>query len=141
VYDDMIFLAGAVYFVLVFAVGFALGVIRVVLVVPALGERWAELLETPLMIAASYLAARWTVRRFGVPVDRIAQRLGLGLIGLALLLGAEIGVVLRLRGLSISEYVAGRDPVSGGVYVLALLVFSVMPVFAGRSGAEGVRAS
>jgi len=137
----MIFLAGAVYFVLVFAVGFALGVIRVVLVVPALGERWAELLETPLMIAASYLAARWTVRRFGVPVDRIAQRLGIGLIGLALLLGAEIGVVLRLRGLSISEYVAGRDPVSGGVYVLALLVFSVMPVFAGRSGAEGVRAS
>ena len=137
----MIFLAGAVYFVLVFAVGFALGVIRVVLVVPALGERWAELLETPLMIAASYLAARWTVRRFGVPVDRIAQRLGLGLIGLALLLGAEIGVVLRLRGLSISEYVAGRDPVSGGVYVLALLVFSVMPAFAGRSGAEGVRAS
>ncbi|HEX9639539.1 MAG TPA: hypothetical protein VGB99_18555 [Acidobacteriota bacterium] len=115
--------------------------IRVVLVVPALGERWAELLETPLMIAASYLAARWTVRRFGVPVDRIAQRLGIGLIGLALLLGAEIGVVLRLRGLSISEYVAGRDPVSGGVYVLALLVFSVMPVFAGRSGAEGVRAS
>ena len=33
------------YFLLVFAVGFALGAIRVPFVVPRLGVRWAELLR------------------------------------------------------------------------------------------------
>ena len=49
-----------------------------------------------------------------------------------LLLGAEFGLVLWLRGVSISEYFATRDPVSGTAYFVALLVFSLMPVFVTR---------
>jgi len=124
--------AGAAYFGWVFAAGFALGVLRVLLLVPRLGERWAELLEMPLMIVASYFAACWTVRRFALPADRIGLQLSIGLVALALLLGAELGVLLRLRGLTFSEYVASRDPVAGGAYVVALLVFALMPVLVGR---------
>jgi len=53
-------LRGVVYFCLVFGVGFILGTIRVLWVVPHLGVRTAELIETPLMLAATFLAARYT---------------------------------------------------------------------------------
>ena len=43
-------LAAASYFLLVFLAGFGLGVVRTLWVVPALGERWAELIEIPLML-------------------------------------------------------------------------------------------
>lgn len=74
--------AGAAYFGWVFGVGFVLGSLRVPLLVPRLGERWAELLEMPLMALAIVLAARWVVRRFAL-VPHAGLRLAVG--GLALL--------------------------------------------------------
>ena len=35
---------------------------------------------------------------------------------------------MRLRGLSMHEYIEGRDPVSGTVYLVMLGVFAVMPL-------------
>jgi hypothetical protein len=37
-----------------------------------------------------------------------------------------------LRGLSIKEYFATRDPVSGTVYYVMLGVFAIMPLFVAR---------
>ena len=48
------------------------------------------------------------------------SRLGMGLVALGLMLVAEFGLVLWLRGLSIKEYLATRDPVSGTVYYVML---------------------
>ena len=58
----------------------------------------------------------------------------MGGVALALLLIAELTLVLRLRGLSIAEYVASRDPVSGSIYAGMLGVFAVMPILVGRDG-------
>ena len=44
------------------------------------------------------------------------------------LLIAEFGFVLRLRGLTICEYVANRDTVAGTVYYVMLVVFAAMPL-------------
>ena len=44
----------------------------------------------------------------------------------------EFSVVLALRALSISEYLAERAPVAGVVYVVMLIVFSAMPFLVGR---------
>jgi hypothetical protein len=123
--------AGAAYFALVFAAGFALGFVRVLWVVPRVGVMWAELMEAPLMLGATVLAARWTVRRFRMPAAA-PPRIGMGLVGLGLLLSAELAVVLWLRGLSIAQYVATRDPVSGSVYVALLGVFALMPLLVAR---------
>jgi hypothetical protein len=125
------FTAGLAYFGAVFAVGFALGVARTLWLAPHVGERSAELLETPVMVGVSYLAAGAIVRRFRLK-GAAGPAMAAGLLALALLLAAELGAVLRLRGSTLSEYVASRDPVSGSVYVLSLLLFAVMPVLRAR---------
>jgi hypothetical protein len=126
-----VLLAALAYFALVFGAGFALGAIRTLWVVPAIGVRAAELLETPFMVAISFLAARWIVRRLSVPAAAGA-RLGMGALALVLLLGAEFGFVLSLRGMTLEEYFATRDPVSGTAYYLALLAYAAFPLCVAR---------
>ena len=124
--------AGVLYFALVFAAGFMLGTVRVLWVVPRFGTRTAELMETPIMLVVTVLAARWVARHLAVP-RRPRQRLVVGLVALGLLLAAESGVVFWLQGLTIGEYVRSRDPVAGSVYVIMLGVFAIMPVLVARS--------
>jgi hypothetical protein len=118
---------GALYFALVFGAGFVLGPIRLIRLVRRVGERMAELIESPIMLVVVILAARWIVRRSSLPATRLA-RLGVGVVALALLLAAEFGVVPGLRGLTIAGYFARRDPVAGTAYALMLAVFARMPL-------------
>jgi hypothetical protein len=119
--------AGVLYFALVFGAGFVLGTIRTLWIVPRVGTRTAELMETPLMLVVTIVAARWTVLRLALPSVPSA-RLGMGGIALVLLLVAEFTLVLWLRGLTIREYLASRDPVAGTVYYVMLAVFAIMPL-------------
>lgn len=65
---------GAAYFLIVFGVGFVLGIARTLWLVPRFGVRWAELLEIPVMLLAIYWAARWMSRRFNLhPHSRTVQ--------------------------------------------------------------------
>jgi hypothetical protein len=119
--------AGTLYFALVSGAGFVLGSIRILWAVPRFGTRVVELMETPIMFVVTILAARWIVRRLAVP-PKPSNRLDMGCVGLGLMLVAEFTLVLWLRGLSISEYLASRDPVSGTVYYVMLGVFCIMPL-------------
>lgn len=121
------------YAAIVFGVGFALGSIRVFLVVPRIGVRWAELLETPLMLLASFLAARFIVHRFG-PFAGM-QRVAVGICALAFMLLAEVSFILA-QGFGVPGYIASRDPVSGSVYLLSLALFAAMPFIVGLRGSN-----
>ncbi len=123
--------AGVLYFSVVFGAGFVLGPIRILWLVPRLGARVAELLEAPIMLVITIVAARWIVRRLVVPPTP-PSRLGMGGVALSLLLIAEFTLVLWLRGLSIRQYLAARDPVSETVYYSMLVVFAVMPFLVAR---------
>ena len=125
--------AGTVYFLWVFTAGFALGVVRELWLARWLGTRVAELAEMPVMLLVVLLAARWTVRRFALPM-RMPVRLGVGLLAVGWLLLAEIMLVLGLRGLTLAEYLSGRDPVSGTAYALSLMLMAAMPWLLGRAG-------
>jgi hypothetical protein len=116
---------GATYFALVFSVGFILGVCRVIWLEPIIGAQLAEIAEAPFMLFTIFVSARYVVRRF--PASRSLEYLVSGGLALLLLLLVEFSVVLGLRGMSITEYFAERDPVAGGVYVVMLIIFSVMP--------------
>lgn len=124
--------AGALYFAVVFAAGFVLGFPRVLWLVPLVGTRAAELVEMPIMLAVTVFAARWVCGRLAVSAET-AARLGMGLIALVLLVAVEFSFVLWLRGLTVGEYVAGRDPVAGAVYAAMLLAFAAMPLLVRRN--------
>jgi len=71
----------------------------------------------------------WASRRLlrhSPALDR-AQRLRAGLFALLLLVGAELLLALALGAGSVGDYIASRDPVSGGAYLVALLFFGVAP--------------
>lgn len=118
------------YFAIVFAAGFALGTVRVLLLVPRIGERNAELLEAPLMLVVIVFAARFVVRRF--PAERRSALAASGAIALAVLLAFEFTLVLGLQGLTLEVYLASRDAVSGSVYAIMLIVFAAMPWLLGE---------
>ena len=118
------------YFLLVGAAGFVLGPIRVLWLVPRVGERSAELLEMPLMWGVIWLSARWAARRLA-GAGRAAHW-GVGAAALGLMLLMELTVVLSLRGLTLEQYVESRDPVSGGVYLASLLLFAAAPALLRR---------
>lgn len=125
--------AGIAYFAVAFGVGFVLGVLRVLFLVPRLGERSAELAEMPVMFVVIVMSARSITRRFAIPPSASA-RLGMGGLALALLLACELALALVLQDRSLADYVAGRDPVSGIVYLGMLLLFGLMPLLVRRGG-------
>ena len=126
--------AGVLYFAVVFGAGFILGPIRILWVVPRLGLRIAELAEEPFMLVIIILAARWVVRRFAVS-PKVSSLLSIGGIALGLMLLAEVTFVAWLRGLSVRDYLAGRDPVAGTVYYAMLGLFAMMPLLVARRSA------
>lgn len=122
---------GLLYFSLVFAIGFVLGTIRTLWIVPNVGPKIAELMEMPVMLLVTILAARWVVRRLsfcGTPVGRLS----VGVVALGLLLMAEFAVVVWIRELTIAQYLASRDPLTGSVYLVMLVAFAVMPLLVRR---------
>jgi hypothetical protein len=121
-----------VYFGVVFAAGFALGSVRIPFLVPAIGERWAELVEAPLLLIAILLTGRWMAERF---TGSGRQLLLVGGGAAALVLTADVLVGVHLRGMTVLQSLFGRDPLSGAVYYILLGLFAGMPAaFRMRAG-------
>jgi hypothetical protein len=119
-------IAGCDYFAVVFVVGFVLGMIRTSLVAPWIGALPAEILEAPLMVAASLVAARRMVCLHEIPYTP-RDRIGMGLLALVLMMGAEIALTMPVRGVSYADYFEMRDPLGAAVYYSALALFALMP--------------
>jgi len=122
----------AVYAATVFAAGFALGVLRVLLVAPRIGMRAAELIELPIMVAVAYLAAGYARRGLGGELN--ARCLAIGAIALLFVLGAEVVTGMSLRSTSAIGALVNPDPVSGPLYYLSLVLVAVLPAL--RRAAE-----
>lgn len=121
------FRAGVVYFAIVFAVGFILGTIRVLVAVPRLGETAAVLIELPAMLALSWVACAWLVRRFAVPA-RVLARLAMGVSAFLLLMVGEAGVSLFAFGRTLAQHVQAFQATSALLGLAAQLVFAALPL-------------
>ena len=118
--------ASFLYFVLVMGAGFLLGSVRVLFVVPHLGERWAELAEMPIMAMVIFVAAGYILRRYP-EVQTRGRALVVGFTALALSVSAELVLAVVLQSQSLAEYLASRDKISGSVYLVMLVAFALMP--------------
>jgi hypothetical protein len=77
----------AVYAAIVFAFGFVLGVLRVLFLIPVIGEMAAVVVEVPIMLSLSYLISGRLVARFSSLST--GQGIEIGLLSFLLLQLAE----------------------------------------------------
>ena len=118
--------AGLIYFVLVFAVGWILGPIRELWVVPQFGSLTGTLLEAIIMLIAMIVSASWVIRRFNPP-QTLGSTISMGLVAFGILVPAEIAGVLWVRGLSVQEYLASFVTAPGAISLVMFVLFAVIP--------------
>lgn len=123
--------AGLIYFAVVYTVGFVLGMARTLLVAPAIGDVPATLIELPLMIFASYVAARAVIDRVLSAPTR-PERTVMGAAALMALLTAEAAMAGPMRGWSLADWIASFATFEGALTLLAFALFGLMPVIVGR---------
>jgi hypothetical protein len=112
------------YFAVTFALAFAVGVVRTLWLVPAVGEVRAVLAEVPLILGFSAWWARRLLRRRPLPTRRAA--LSVGAIAFALLLAAELATALLL-GRSAGGWLASLGTPAGLLGLAGQLGFALMP--------------
>jgi hypothetical protein len=122
----MIAAAGAAWFGVMFALGFLLGPIRILVLEPRFGLTGAVLIEAvPMLLAMALLAPR-VARWLRVPGSASA-RLGMGAIGLVLLVLAETGLGAALGRGGAARWLERPFTADGQVYLALLAAFALMP--------------
>ena len=117
--------AGLAYWAVVFALGFVLGTVRVLWLVPLTGLIPATLIELPVMLGVSWVAAGWLVRRFHIAGAGAA--LAMGLLAFALLMAAECGLGMVLAGETPVQWVTGLAEPHALLGLAGQVVFALMP--------------
>jgi len=123
-------LAGIAYWAMVFALGFVLGTLRVLWLAPALGLVAATVIELPVMLAASWWAARWLLRRFAIRTGGAA--LAMGALAFVLLMAAELALGVAAFGQTPAQWLAGLAEPQGALGLAGQVVFALMPWLAVR---------
>jgi hypothetical protein len=124
-------MSAVLYFAIVFGVGFLLGPIRVFWLAPWLGKTAAVLCETPVLIVAMAMAARWIPKKLGLSRDLVSlAAMGIGALVLQQL--ADFAVGIGLRGIAAAEQFAYLRTPAGLIYVAALVALAAMPALVNR---------
>jgi hypothetical protein len=126
-------LAAIAYWATIFALGFVLGTLRVLWLVPIVGLLAATAMEIPLMLVASWCAAGWLMRRFGIAHERDA--LAMGLAAFVLLLAAEYALAATLVGQTPSQWLAGLRQPHALLGLAGQMAFALIPWWRVRRGA------
>jgi hypothetical protein len=119
--------AGFVYFVIVFAIGFVLGAIRVLVLVPRIGELTAVLIELPLMLTASWIVCKSLITRFRVAPE-VFDRIVMGASAFGFLLVAEIALSTCVFGSPIESTFVMYLTLPGLVGLCGQLAFAAIPL-------------
>lgn len=123
--------AATVYFLALFALGFALGTIRVLFVVPRLGLFQATLAEIPIMLTAAFFTSRWSVQHWQV-APTLAARWAMVLWFLILLAGFETVMSTVLFGRTLADQWEILTTPAGSIGMLAQVIAALLPLCVGR---------
>jgi hypothetical protein len=125
--------AGAAYTLATYAFAFGVGALRVLLVAPRVGPTLAVLLEAPIVLAAAWQLARWSLRAFAV-ADDLAVRLAMAAFSFALLMTLEAAVGAVAFGQSLAAQVRAFKSAAGIIGLAAQLCFACIPLAQRRGG-------
>jgi hypothetical protein len=118
--------AAVAYFSIVFAIGFAMGIVRVVVTAPVLGETWATIGELPVMLAASWIACKRVMERWKIPPTATA-RLATGGLAFAFLIGAEFALGAAALGRTLPQMFASYRQTGPLLGLIAQILFGLLP--------------
>jgi hypothetical protein len=114
---------------MVFLMGFILGTIRMLLLVPRLGETIAVIVEAPIVLAASWFVCRWCADRLKVRRTVSARSL-MGLVAFVVLMSAKVGLG-AVFGRSLVDQLAAFKSSPGAIGLGAQVIFAIFPVIQG----------
>jgi hypothetical protein len=119
-------LAGAAYFLLVFAAAFAFGALRITFIVPAVGSVWATLLELPFTLAVSWIACGWLVRI--LRTSSLGQAIGMAASAFALLMSAEAAGSILIFSRTLGDHIGSYRTAAGALGLAGQIVFGLFPI-------------
>lgn len=119
--------AGIFYFAIVFAAGFVLGAVRTVWLAPAIGELAATLLELPVILALSWAACLFIIARMKIDA-RVIDRIVMGAVAFALLIGADVALGLTLMDRTPEAQAAAMTAPPALVGLGGQMLFAVFPL-------------
>lgn len=120
--------AGCAYALAAFLIGFGLGTLRVLVLVPHLGATLAVSLEAPVMLIVSWNLSRWCTKRFDVR-DAVGPRVLMGLVAFMVLMAAELGVSVGVFGRSVTDHFSSYASLPGVIGLAAQLGFASFPAW------------
>jgi hypothetical protein len=123
--------AGLLYFFGVFAVGFLLGTIRTLVLVPRIGALAAVALELPLMLLASWWLCGVVLRRIPLPPAALL-RLTMGGWAFLLLMTAELALAVWGSGLTPAEHWASFAGAAAQLGLAGQIGFALVPLIRRR---------
>ena len=119
--------AGFLYFFGVVCAGFLLGGVRIMLLLPALGETLAVIIEVPVMLVICWILCRRAIKLFLV-APRWPNRLVMGITALACLLIAELLLAIVFFGQTTTQFLASFLLAAGLIGLAGQLVFASFPL-------------
>jgi hypothetical protein len=111
-----------IYFGLVFAAGFAAGLVRVLVLAPAMGAFAAVAMELPVMLAFAWFACRRVMPETGA-----ARPIAVGILAFALLMIAELALAMTLGGQTLAQYLSDLAKPAGLLGLVGQMLFAAFP--------------
>ncbi len=118
--------AGAIYFLIVFCAGFLLGTLRVLFIVPKIGELFAVLFELPVILTIAWQASKKLIKNFVIPTTHTA-RLTMGMAAFLLLMLAEFGLSVFIFDRTIAQHLASYKNLPALIGFVGQVIFFFIP--------------
>ncbi|GLR23966.1 MULTISPECIES: hypothetical protein [Alphaproteobacteria] len=124
-------IASTIFFLALFALGFALGTVRVIFIAPRVGQLAAVAAEVPIMVIAGFFACRWTLKHCRVP-GTLVIRWVMAAWFLGLLFAFETVLGAALFGLTAAEQLAALMTPTGLLGLSAQIIAALFPLVVDR---------
>ena len=119
-------IAGVVYGLSAFVIGFGLGAIRTLFIAPRVGATNAVLFEAPVILYASWIISRRCVSHLDVAAN-VANRVWMGTTAFCALISCELVLSTLAFGRSAADFFADYASPAGAIGLAAQVLFAIFP--------------
>lgn len=123
----MALFAGMLYAFGMFAIGFAMGGVRLLFLVPLLGELFAVVIELPIMLGFSWVLCGRALQKWEVSTH-LGDRAVMGVSAFCFLMSAEITLGIFAFGNSFGDLLARWGSAAGATGLAGQIAFALFPL-------------